>query len=409
MSFPAASTPEIIAAIATLTDGPNTRAASQRIAALLRRVPPEQYLEFYTTAEPRIHPLRWHAVVEHSIPIWQDQAPDALVMALVDSDNRKANLLRIARLQHNMMLNSVELQTGRDGGASFAIRMEGAYAKWVAMDMPAARKWLHQIKTTPLMQLSPAHSDGKPLYYGLASTVAQRLASKGSLRELQDFMAGAPASELGIMQESWAIGRLETAGGLSAALASASDAREVQVLTREYVKSHPEECRRWIAGDANADALFAAALGMIGEFEHEVDGRVHLTEVPERLSRARLALEVSGSASSSAALRSIVDAWLESVGHGTDELRTWVLEAGGTENAGDALAAGATRLAGQSSSSPQALQWAAAIPDAAQRGPLLRGIYLRWQDADPAAAQKFLTSAPADIAAELQALTPEAP
>ena len=42
--------PEIIAALEELTAGPDHRLTRLRIAALLRRVPPEQYLEFYTTA-----------------------------------------------------------------------------------------------------------------------------------------------------------------------------------------------------------------------------------------------------------------------------------------------------------------------------------------------------------------------
>ena len=43
--------PEIIEAIKTLTDGPDTRVSQERIARLLRHVPPEQYLEFYIAAE----------------------------------------------------------------------------------------------------------------------------------------------------------------------------------------------------------------------------------------------------------------------------------------------------------------------------------------------------------------------
>ena len=58
--------------------------------------------------------------------------------------------------------------------------------------------------------------------------------------------------------------------------------------------------------------------------------------------------------------------------------------------------------------SPDALKWAAAVPDAAQRSPLLHGIYQRWHDAEPVKAAEFLTTAPPDLAVELSVL-PKAP
>ena len=53
---------------------------------------------------------------------------------------------------------------------------------------------------------------------------------------------------------------------------------------------------------------------------------------------------------------------------------------------------------------PHALEWAAAIPDATQRGPLLRGLFLRWNDAAPDAAAQFLEKAAPELAGELRPL-----
>lgn len=396
-SAPLPSTlPEIIAALKDITNGPDTRASRERISRLLRRVTPEQYLEFYVSAEPRIHPLRWRSLVRQSARLWKDTDPAAVTRSLFTSDNRKTELTREVALHRNMTFNSFEISTNREGGSSANALIKEILIAWLDRDFAAAREWFQSVRSEPLMIMPWRHGN---LAEKLAPSVAERLPHDGSLAALPT--AGLTNDQTTVLRAKWADHILNSSPDMAAALATrAADSEEARLLAHYAAMRDPEACQRAIAALPDAGLRYAAALGFVSQ--HGVKGEDSFTsyDANDRLPRARFAFEQAAHMPAGDALKDIVLASLEAGTQDSELVRAWAIAAGGA-NAGPALAAAARRMAAETWSMPMAVEWAAAIPDAAQRGPLLRGIFLRWSDAAPEAAQEFLTKAAPELAAEL--------
>ena len=170
-----------------------------------------------------------------------------------------------------------------------------------------------------------------------------------------------------------------------------------------YVK----ESRSCIAGIKENQKRFAASLGMVAQYnlESEDGNGTGTLDASARLERADFALKMSDGKARPDSLEMIVGAWFEAGILPSNELKDWLLKMGGRD-AAKAIATGAKIMAGgEPWAVKSSMEWAAAIPDPTQRGALLRGIFLRWFDAEPAKAQKFLVTAPAELTAELKSLT----
>jgi hypothetical protein len=395
--------PEIIAALQELTTVPNHRLTQERIAALLRRVGPDQYLEFYITAEGRIHPVRWQAVVWQAARLWKEVDPAAATRALFDSDNRKRALIREAALYRNMVFNSCDFAAGRDGGG-MSLRIRESFEQWLECDFTAARQWLQSMAKEPLMTI-PLMRD-ETMGGELSNVIAKHLPPGGTLENLP--ADGLNASQTKVLRERWAEGVINQAGDFGKVLSSStSNSEEARLLAYYCAKRDPAACQQAIAAMPEEELRFAAALGFVSQFVIQDKKSVTSLDANARVPRAQFALEQAGGRKVSETLREIVQACLEPADKSTDAVRAWVREKGGAE-ASAALAAGARRFAEQMWSMPIAVTWASSVPDAAQRGPLLRGIYLRWSDAAPEAAAKYLTTASPELAAQLHPL-PESP
>lgn len=394
--------PEIIAALIEITDGPDTRASRERIAVLLRRVPPEQYLEFYVNAEPSIHPLRWHGLVSQSIEEWVAANPSKLTVALFESDSKKLPPVIAAGLEGNFELNSLSFRTGRKGDSSSTCPIIDGLAAWLKVDAPAARKWIFGVKDTPLARMRVGRHAS--IFNFMTRVGAQSMADVN----FTDFAALAgPPSHVGDWRESWAESRLRAGGSLGGALSRTDDPDEIQRITRSAARKYVKESRSCIAGIKENQKRFAASLGMVAQYnlESEDGNGTGTLDASARLERADFALKMSDGKARPDSLEMIVGAWFEAGILPSNELKDWLLKMGGRD-AAKAIATGAKIMAGgEPWALKSSMEWAAAIPDPTQRGALLRGIFLRWFDAEPAKAQKFLVTAPAELTAELKSLT----
>lgn len=384
-----ATLPEIIDALVKITDGPDTVVAHERITRLLRLVPPEQYLEFYLNAEPRIHPLRWQHTVFASVGLWKMKDPAMLTRALVESDRRKE--FEMMRLKYT---GQADLNLFSCSRSSIGVDRLECFSEWLKVEPNEALAWLRAERNVQPVSHVFEH----------LARAAIRIAGTNPFKEWPGTVAGT---------EYYCLERCDTDGGLVKALQDASSPAERKALVHHAY-------RNVIAKDVIADAKraiqlapeherFDLSLALLPADIWQRPGNAPEPTAEVQFQKMNEALAMAGELPRTEAVtRLVVSRLSPEDGHGPDELMTWVRSLAGTETS-EVIQAGARTLAAQNYNDQIALQWAAAVPDAAQRGPLLRGIYLRWQDADPAAAQKFLTTAPADIAAELQALTPEAP
>lgn len=392
--------PEIIAALEGLIAAPNHRLTQERVAALLRRVAPEQYLEFFVAAESRIHPVRWQFMVTQATRLWREVDPAAATLALFDSDNRKRMLIQEAALHRNVVFNSCDLAVSREGG-SMGLRIRESFERWLERDFNAARQWLLSMSTQPLMTMRLLREE--TVGGELSNIVAKHLPNGGALERLP--VEGLNASQTMLLRERWAENVINQAESFGKALTSnANNVEEARLLAYYCAKRDPSACQQAIAAMPDGQLRFAAALSFVSQELIKEKQSITSLDANARVPRAKFAFEQAVGRSVSESLRDIVLACLEPATKGSEALRTWALETGGAESSA-AIAAGARRYAEQTWSVPMAMEWAAAIPDAAQRGPLLRGIYLRWSDAAPDAAAKYLTKAAPELAAQIHDLS----
>lgn len=404
MAAPLPSTlPEIIAALQELSAAPNHRLTQERVAALLRRIAPDQYQEFFLTAEERIHPLRWQFLVLQATRLWREVDPGALTRALFESDNRKRALIRETALHRNMVFNSFDIATHRNGGST-GLQIQEPFERWLDLDFAAAGQWLRSVSKEPLMNLPWMH--GGTLSGQFADVLVGHVSLGGTLESLP--VEGLNASQAKLMRQRWADNVINQAGDFGKVLTSfTSNTEEARLLAYYCAQRDPSACQQAIAAMPDNEMRFAAALSFVSQEVIKEKQSVTSLDANARLPRAQFAFEQAGGRSVSESLRDIVLACLEPAVKGSEAVRAWALETGGAESSA-AIAAGARRYAEQTWSMPTAMEWAGAIPDAAQRGSLLRGIYLRWSDAAPEAAAKYLTKASPELAAQLQPL-PESP
>lgn len=400
--------PEIIEALEKITSGPDGRLASLRISALLKKIPPAEYLEFYLTAETRLPAARWRNVVARSIAAWSPVDPGALVRALFDSDSAKTDVLRESRLRSSLALNSLEVQENPDGGT---VMSKPVYSKpfqdWLKRDLPGAVRWVEQNAQTPILRLKISRHE-KTLSETLLNMAAGQLAP-GSPASSLNAIAGVPGDSA--ILSAWAKGQLAE-GGLSfdESIARTSGSAEARALGAELALTNPDELRSWVrAAPTDSPVRFDAALGLIGAAGLKLSpGSMRTLEASEYRERAAFVLENAGTVPRSEALRSIAGTWMETTPEGMGELRSWLRQSGSPEETQDALETAARQVSQKWKALPEAMAFAAEITDPARRDPLLRGIFLRWQDDDPAAAAKFLATAPPTASTALEALTPPA-
>lgn len=391
---------EIIAAIVSITEGPETTQASESINALLRQVTPAQYADFYIAAEARVRPSRWRGVLSSSVTQWKDVDPASLTVAIFDSDAQKKGLTPECGQSNGSPLNSVFSR-----GQEVIISLSAPVQCWKAKDMPAALRWLESMRSVPLMGIWTAGNQSLHSY--LSEVVPQSFLESEAPFSMP---AELPPDHHAAWLEAWSTHLVW--GDRERLLESMRVATPQQCtsVARRWSLEDPGACREWILSQGPSASGFAAALGMVAqqEYRDKSGGTPRLSET-ETLERAALALSSSDSRSISATLAEIVDAWCtgsRQVPANEDAMRSWLAETGGDDSS-SAFRRGAQHFV--TSRPAIALSWAAAIPDAAQRAPLLRGIFVRWQDREPGEAQRFLTTAPADIAAELQPLISETP
>ncbi|RYD32835.1 MAG: sigma-70 family RNA polymerase sigma factor [Verrucomicrobiaceae bacterium] len=392
---------EIIARLREITAGPGHRLARLRIAALLRRIPPEDYAEFYTAAEALMPGSRWPGVVEQSIQIWQDRDPAALTKALAGSDNGKRQLIMAGNLKGALRLNSLTLERGREGGVTARFPLVSVFKHWLKRDHAEALQWLRSQSDSPLMRV-PHH--GRETFFDRMQEQAMASAPlNASLTESGVSGANAPWSRL---SESWAKGQLDAGVPWTEVLARPWTPEEARILISVKARTHPEEVQSWILTLApGSDLRFEAALGMVRTYAAEDVNSVRTLAASKRLERAGFALSQADGRSRGEALEAIVTSWLEGWAGDPEEqsaLRAWVLASGSGEETTAALVAGARLLAGSEYSLPGASAFASGISDPARRDPLLRGIYLRLQDTAPREAAGWLASASPEIAAVLR-------
>lgn len=393
---------EIIDALEAITKGPDTRLAKLRIAVLLKKIPPADYLAFYTTAEFRIPKSRWRSLVGQSISSWEKLDPASLTKALFSSDNSKPEAICAGSLNGALSLNSLTKETFPDGGSSYSLAMRGPFSEWLGRDFAGAMQWASSQRESPLLRVRLSGRFGGILYDELESIAAGAIPAGDSLKK--HVKLGSDSASRGI-GEAWAQTQLAGGKALSDVIKPEMVPFEVHAISRQLAISQPERLRAWVeAGSTEPSQSFEGALALVNanNLGTPTDS-VRTLAGGEILQRAQFALRNAGAVPLSQALSDIAENWIDGSTEGMPELLNWIQNSGPPEEIGRALNTAARRLA--ESRSPWAMEFATSISDSGRRDPLMRGIFLRWQDADPLAAGKYMETASPAIVQTLKTLT----